>query len=87
MGIVFLLQVFLSPLWIWLAFGDAPPLWTVLGGLLIFATLIGHELAMYRERRAEPAMSAAPPASAARASEPTLELHAAEGEQANPEQV
>ena len=47
-GIVMLLQLLLSPLWVWLAFGEAPPTWTIVGGLLLLVTLMGHELAMHR---------------------------------------
>ena len=47
-GIVMLLQLLLSPLWVWLAFGTAPQPWTIAGGLLLLVTLMGHELAVHR---------------------------------------
>ena len=46
------LPFWLSPLWVWIAFGEALPVWTVVGGLMIFATLLGHEVALYRWARA-----------------------------------
>ena len=57
-GIVMLLQLLLSPLWVWLAFGEVPTIWTVIGGLLIMLTLAGHELAMQRLNRGKAAEEA-----------------------------
>ena len=53
-----LLQLLLSPLWVWLAFGEVPTIWTVIGGLLIMLTLAGHELAMQRLNRGKAAEEA-----------------------------
>lgn len=52
-GIVMLLQLLLSPLWVWLAFGEELPHWTIAGGLLLLFTLAAHELAMHRIQAAE----------------------------------
>ena len=70
-GITMLLQLLLSPLWVWLAFGETLPVWTIVGGLMIFATLLGHELALYRWGRAARADADAPPGAAARTSHGT----------------
>ena len=58
-GIVMLLQLLLSPLWVWLAFGEVPAFWTIVGGLIIVATLAGHELAMQRLSRGDVAEAGA----------------------------
>lgn len=34
-----------GPLWVFLAFGDVPSVWTLASGALLIATLIGHEVA------------------------------------------
>jgi drug/metabolite transporter (DMT)-like permease len=40
----FLLELILTPLWIWLIFGEAPTLHTLMGGAIIFITLLAHSL-------------------------------------------
>ena len=44
-GLIFLLETVLGPLWVWIAFHDAPPLWTCIGGALLLSTLSAHEVA------------------------------------------
>lgn len=47
-ALVLLAETLLGPLSVWLAFGTAPAVWTLAGGGLLLATLIGHELAGIR---------------------------------------
>ena len=44
-GIICLLESILGPIWVFLVIGEAPTLWTLVGGGLILATLTIHELA------------------------------------------
>jgi len=39
-----LLETILAPIWVWLVIGEVPPQSTLLGGVLIVATLVGHTL-------------------------------------------
>jgi len=45
-----LLETILSPIWVWLVLGEVPPQATLLGGVLIVATLIGHTLVGMKDR-------------------------------------
>jgi drug/metabolite transporter (DMT)-like permease len=56
-GLVFLLETLLGPLWVWLGVGEAPHLEAMLAGTVILAVLIAHSLAQWREAR----MVAVPP--------------------------
>ena len=40
----FLLELILTPFWMWLAFGELPTMQALSGGALIFVTLLGHSL-------------------------------------------
>jgi drug/metabolite transporter (DMT)-like permease len=40
----FLAEVVLTPLWIWMIFGELPTLRAFIGGLVVFCTLLGHSL-------------------------------------------
>ena len=40
----FLLELILTPLWMWLIFGEAPTRDALLGGAIIFCTLLGHSI-------------------------------------------
>ena len=44
-ALVGLLENILSPLWVFARFGDVPSSWTIAGGAVLLATLVGHELA------------------------------------------
>ena len=44
-ALIGLLENILAPLWVFARFGDVPSAWTVAGGALLLATLIGHEVA------------------------------------------
>lgn len=41
-GLVGLMEMILGPLWVFIAFGEAPSRWTFIGGSLLLATLIVH---------------------------------------------
>jgi hypothetical protein len=43
-GILMLVETVLGPLWVYLALGDEPSQWTLMGGALLLATLLVHEL-------------------------------------------
>ena len=47
-ALIGLLENILAPLWVFARFGDVPSAWTVAGGALLLATLIGHEVAAAR---------------------------------------
>ena len=44
-ALIMLLEGILGPVWVFLRFGDVPSVWTIAGGALLLATLIGHEIA------------------------------------------
>lgn len=50
-ALVMLLEDLLGPLWVFVRFGDRPSVWTVAGGALLLATLIGHECIGWRSDR------------------------------------
>lgn len=45
MALILLAETILGPLVIWMAYGDIPDEWTLGGGALLLATLVGHEVA------------------------------------------
>ena len=47
-ALIGLLENILAPLWVFARFGDVPSAWTVAGGGLLLATLVGHEAAAAR---------------------------------------
>jgi drug/metabolite transporter (DMT)-like permease len=47
----FLAEVVLTPIWIWLIFGELPTFNAFLGGLVVFATLLGHSVWRLRQPR------------------------------------
>ena len=55
----FLLELILTPFWMWLAFGELPTPQAFAGGALIFATLLGHSL--WRLNWARPSVPALSP--------------------------
>lgn len=50
-GLVFLLETLLGPLWVWLGVGEKPHLEALLAGTVILAVVIVHSLAQWREAR------------------------------------
>jgi drug/metabolite transporter (DMT)-like permease len=45
----FMLETVLTPLWIWMIFGETPSPWVLWGGVIIIATLVTHSLWRLRE--------------------------------------
>ena len=51
-----LLEFALGPVWVWLFVGETPTLWTLVGGVLVIASVAARalfELRRVRRRRAE----------------------------------
>lgn len=47
-GLIVILEAVLGPLWVWLILGEAPFIFTFIGGALIIGTLVMHTLVYYR---------------------------------------
>jgi drug/metabolite transporter (DMT)-like permease len=48
----YLLETVLTPIWVWLVFAERPSDPTLVGGIIIIASLVGHSLwQMYHVRR------------------------------------
>ena len=60
-GLLMLLENLFAPLWVYLRFGDVPSAWTVAGGTLLLATIVGHECAGRRDGGARDDGGARPP--------------------------
>jgi drug/metabolite transporter (DMT)-like permease len=56
-GLIFLLETLLGPLWVWLGIGEAPHVQALVAGTVILAVVIAHSLVQWRDAR----MVAAPP--------------------------
>jgi len=50
-GLIGALDTPLAPLWVWMAFGEAVSINTMLGGALVMAAVIGHVVAGQRRLR------------------------------------
>jgi drug/metabolite transporter (DMT)-like permease len=48
-GLIVILEAILGPLWVWLFLGEAPQLFTFVGGGIIISTLIVHTMLYYRK--------------------------------------
>jgi len=46
------LEVPLTPFWVWLIFSETPSIWTLVGGTIVFAALLGYMLREFRRPRA-----------------------------------
>ncbi|MEX1080768.1 MAG: DMT family transporter [Halofilum sp. (in: g-proteobacteria)] len=46
-------EAVLGPLWVWLALGEEPPGWTLIGGTVVIATLAIHSWVSLRQERLE----------------------------------
>ena len=42
-ALIGLLELLFGPIWVFLALGEAPSVWTLVGGLLLLITLAWHE--------------------------------------------
>jgi drug/metabolite transporter (DMT)-like permease len=56
----FLLDTFLTPVWIWMIFGELPTLVSMIGGSIVIVTLIAHSLWRFRNSRPSPAIELSP---------------------------
>ena len=56
----FLLEVVLTPIWMWLIFGETPTSQALLGGALVFATLFAHSLWRLTWKRTSPILTLSP---------------------------
>lgn len=54
-GMFYLLETILAPIWIWMVFSEVPGDMTLIGGLVLVLALIGHSLWDMRARRVKPA--------------------------------
>lgn len=42
-GLILLLETFFGPIWVFLAYGDVPSMWTLIGGTILLVILVVHE--------------------------------------------
>ena len=49
-GMFYLLETILAPIWVWLVFAETPTTQTLLGGAILILALIGHSLWQMRSR-------------------------------------
>ena len=54
-GLIVILEAFLGPLWVWIFLGEAPYVFTFIGGAVIIGTLVTHTLLYYRKQGASAA--------------------------------
>jgi len=58
-GMFYLLETILAPIWVWLVFAESPTTQTLIGGAVLILALIGHSLWQMRSRAARAALSCA----------------------------
>ena len=58
-ALILLLEDITGPLWVFCRFGDVPSPWTVGGGVLLLATLVGHEVAGWSSEQQQAAIAPA----------------------------
>jgi drug/metabolite transporter (DMT)-like permease len=58
-GMFYLLETILAPIWIWLIFAETPPVMTLIGGSILVTAIMAHSLWMVRK---QPATQQAPTA-------------------------
>ncbi|MBB3314209.1 MULTISPECIES: DMT family transporter [unclassified Rhizobium] len=49
-GMFYLLETILAPIWIWLIFAEAPPTMTLIGGTILVCAIMAHSLWMVRRK-------------------------------------
>ncbi len=52
-GMFYLLETILAPVWVWIAFNEVPTSQTLLGGAVLILALVGHSLWQMRKRSVE----------------------------------
>lgn len=50
LALLLLTEVMLAPIWVWLWIGEVPRAWTLIGGAVIFAAIIGHAITGMRRK-------------------------------------
>ena len=50
LALLLLTEVVLAPIWVWLWLGEVPRAWTLIGGAVIFAAIIGHAITGMRRK-------------------------------------
>ncbi|OCP36604.1 DMT family transporter [Ensifer sp. LC163] len=55
-GMFYLLETILAPIWVWLVFAESPTTQTLAGGAILIFALIGHSLWQVRSRAARAAL-------------------------------
>ena len=56
-GMFYLLETILAPIWIWLIFAEAPPTMTLIGGAILVCAIMGHSLWMVRTKPAQQSLA------------------------------
>ena len=77
-ALILLGETVFGPLWVWVAYGDMPDVWTLAGGGLLLFTLVGHEVAGMIEEAAQTPYQAPAAAPKEQQLPPVFALHAAE---------
>jgi drug/metabolite transporter (DMT)-like permease len=49
-GMFYLLETILAPIWIWLIFAETPPAMTLIGGSILVTAIMAHSLWMVRKQ-------------------------------------
>jgi drug/metabolite transporter (DMT)-like permease len=58
-GMFYLLETILAPIWVWLVFAETPTTQTLMGGAILIFALIGHSLWQMRSRALRSAVACA----------------------------
>ncbi|MDM9629264.1 DMT family transporter [Rhizobium sp. S152] len=53
-GMFYLLETILAPIWVWLIFSETPPTMTLVGGGILVCAIMAHSLWMVRTKSARP---------------------------------
>ncbi|MCA1489974.1 DMT family transporter [Sinorhizobium alkalisoli] len=53
-GMFYLLETVLAPIWVWIIFSETPTAQTLLGGAILILALVGHSLRQMRHKMAKP---------------------------------
>ncbi|CDM57130.1 MULTISPECIES: DMT family transporter [Rhizobium] len=56
-GMFYLLETILAPIWIWLVFAETPPTMTLIGGAILVFAIMAHSLWMVRRRLARQSLA------------------------------
>ncbi|MBW9112890.1 DMT family transporter [Rhizobium cauense] len=56
-GMFYLLETILAPIWVWLIFAEAPPTMTLIGGTVLVCAIMAHSLWMVRAKAARQSLA------------------------------